>query len=80
VWGEGSKLSAACCGELRSRWIHSTQGKKIQEALAFNLPVDVICTSHGVVWRSNPVRIVQQYLKWSNAYREDRITLVYDTM
>jgi len=54
--------------------------KKIQEVLAFNLPVDVICTSHGVVWRSNPVQIVQQYLKWADAYQENQITLVYDTM
>ncbi len=54
--------------------------KKIQEVLAFNLPVDLICTSHGVVWRTNPVQIVQQYLKWADAYKEDQITLVYDTM
>jgi anaerobic nitric oxide reductase flavorubredoxin len=54
--------------------------KKIQEVLAFNLPVEIICTSHGVIWRSNPVRIVQQYLKWADAYQEDQITLVYDSM
>ena len=54
--------------------------KKIQEVLAFNLPVDVICTSHGVIWRSNPVQIVQQYLKWADAYQENQITVVYDTM
>jgi len=54
--------------------------KKIQEVLAFNLPVETICTSHGVIWRANPVQIVQQYLKWADSYREDQITLVYDTM
>jgi flavorubredoxin len=54
--------------------------KKIQEVLSFNLPVDVICTSHGVIWRDNPVQIVQQYLKWADSYREDQITIVYDTM
>ena len=54
--------------------------KKIREVLAFNLPVDVICTSHGVVWRDNPIRIVEQYLKWADAYRENQITIVYDTM
>jgi flavorubredoxin len=54
--------------------------KKIQEVLAFNLPVEIICTSHGVIWRDNPVRIVQQYLKWADSYRDDQITLVYDTM
>jgi len=54
--------------------------KKIQEVLAFNLPVEIICTSHGVIWRNNPVQIVQQYLKWADNYREDQIALVYDTM
>ncbi|MCX5819448.1 MAG: anaerobic nitric oxide reductase flavorubredoxin [Deltaproteobacteria bacterium] len=54
--------------------------KKIQEVLAFNLPVDVICTSHGVVWRNNPVGIVQQYLKWADRYQENQVTIVYDTM
>jgi len=54
--------------------------KKIQEVLSFNLPVDMICTSHGVIWRDNPVQIVQQYLKWADGYQENQITLVYDTM
>ncbi len=54
--------------------------RKIKEVLAFNLPVDIICTSHGVIWRDNPVRIVQQYLKWADSYQEDQITLIYDTM
>jgi len=42
--------------------------------------VEIICTSHGVIWRSNPVQIVQQYLKWADSYQEDQITLVYDSM
>ncbi len=54
--------------------------KKIQEVLAFNLPVEIICTSHGVIWRDNPVQIVQQYLKWADSYQENQVTLVYDTM
>jgi anaerobic nitric oxide reductase flavorubredoxin len=54
--------------------------KKIKEVLALNLPVELICTSHGVIWRDNPVRIVEQYLKWADSYQENQITLVYDTM
>ena len=54
--------------------------KKIKEVLAFGLPVDMICTSHGVIWRDNPVRIVEQYLKWADDYRENQITILYDTM
>jgi anaerobic nitric oxide reductase flavorubredoxin len=54
--------------------------RKIQEFLSLKLPLDVICTSHGVIWRSNPVQVVERYLKWAAAYRENQITVIYDTM
>jgi flavorubredoxin len=54
--------------------------KKINEVLSFKLPVDIICTSHGTIWRDNPVQIIEQYLKWANKYKENQITIVYDTM
>ncbi len=54
--------------------------KKINEVLSLKLPLDMICTSHGVIWRSNPAQIVEKYLSWADAYREDQVTLVYDTM
>jgi anaerobic nitric oxide reductase flavorubredoxin len=54
--------------------------KKIEEVLALNLPVDMICTSHGVIWRKDPLQIVNQYLAWADNYQENQITIVYDTM
>jgi flavorubredoxin len=54
--------------------------KKIKEVLSFKLPVDIICTSHGTIWRDNPVQIIEKYLKWANKYKENQITIVYDTM
>ncbi|MFQ5486112.1 MAG: anaerobic nitric oxide reductase flavorubredoxin [Desulfobacterales bacterium] len=54
--------------------------KKIKEVLGFNLPLDIICTSHGVIWRDNPGQIVEQYLKWADNYQENQITIIYDTM
>jgi len=54
--------------------------KKIEEVLALNLPIDIIATSHGVIWRDNPTQIVEAYYKWSQNYQEDQITVVYDTM
>jgi len=54
--------------------------KKIREVLALGLPLDMICTSHGVIWRKNPVQIVEKYLAWAAEYRENRIAVVYDTM
>lgn len=53
---------------------------KINEILGFNLPVSMIATSHGVVWRDNPTQIVELYLKWAADYQEARITIFYDTM
>jgi len=53
---------------------------KIKEVLALQLPIDIIATSHGVIWRQNPTQIVEKYLQWANAYQENQITLVYDTM
>lgn len=53
---------------------------KIKEVLSFNLPVDMIATSHGIVWRDNPAQIIEQYLEWADNYQEDRITIFYDSM
>ena len=54
--------------------------RKIEEVLAFNLPVDYICTSHGIIWRDNPGQIINLYLDWANNYQENQITIVYDSM
>jgi anaerobic nitric oxide reductase flavorubredoxin len=54
--------------------------KKIAELQSLNVPVDMICPSHGVIWRDNPLQIVAKYLDWARNYREDQITIAYDTM
>jgi len=54
--------------------------KKINEILDLGLPVDMICPSHGVIWRDDPLQIVRKYLEWADGYKENQITLVYDTM
>jgi len=54
--------------------------RKINEVLALNVPVGMVCPSHGVIWRSDPTQIVTQYLKWADSYWENQITLIFDTM
>jgi anaerobic nitric oxide reductase flavorubredoxin len=54
--------------------------KKIHEVLGLGLPIDVIATSHGVIWRKNPTQIVEKYLAWAAAYQEHQATILYDTM
>lgn len=54
--------------------------KKLAEIAELNLPIDIIAPSHGVIWRDNPGQIVEKYAAWADAYRENQITVAYDTM
>jgi anaerobic nitric oxide reductase flavorubredoxin len=54
--------------------------KKLDEVTALNLPIEMIATSHGVIWRDNPMQIVEKYAAWANDYQENRISVIYDTM
>ena len=54
--------------------------RKIDEILKMNVPVSMICPSHGVIWRKNPLKIVAKYQEWAKAYQENQITIIYDTM
>ncbi len=53
---------------------------KITEILKMKLPLNMICPSHGLIWRKNPEQILQKYLEWADAYQENQITIIYDTM
>ena len=54
--------------------------KKLDEIIALNLPIDIIATSHGVIWQDNPMQIVEKYAQWAGDYQENQITVIYDTM
>jgi flavorubredoxin len=54
--------------------------KKLAEITALGLPIDIIATSHGALWRDNPMQIVERYAQWADDYQENQITVIYDTM
>jgi flavorubredoxin len=54
--------------------------KKIKEFADLKLPLDIICTSHGVIWREKPAQIIEKYSSWASDYQENQITILYDTM
>ncbi len=54
--------------------------KKLDEIVSFNLQIDIIAPSHGLIWRDNPMQIVGKYAEWANDYQENQITIIYDTM
>lgn len=53
---------------------------KINEVVGMNLPLEMIATSHGVIWRKDPLQIVTKYAEWAKDYQEDRIAILYDSM
>lgn len=54
--------------------------KKIDEIKGMNISIDMIAPSHGAIWRDNPMQIVEKYAKWADSYKENQVTIAYDTM
>jgi flavorubredoxin len=54
--------------------------RKIQEVVQMGIPIAMIAPSHGIIWRSNPSKIIQAYLDWSAGKSKNKVVIVYDTM
>jgi len=54
--------------------------RKIQEVVAMKIPIDIIAPSHGIIWRRDPMKIVNAYLNWSAGTAKNKVVVVYDTM
>ena len=54
--------------------------RKIQEIVKLGISPKIIAPSHGVIWRSNPSKIIQAYLDWSICKSDLKVTIVFDTM
>ena len=59
-------------------------GAQVQKALGElgGLNLDMICSSHGLIWRRKEdiKKILYLYDKWSRYESENRVVIVYDTM
>ena len=38
--------------------------RKVKELKAMNLPIKLLCPSHGIIWKKNPTTIIDLYLQW----------------
>jgi len=48
-----------------------------------DLPIDVICPSHGIIWRENPSTIIEmykRYAEYSKGPGEKEVTLIWSSM
>jgi len=58
----------------------SMVSRKIEEVLALNLPVSMIAPSHGIIWRKEPLQIVEKYREWAAQVPEKTAVILYDSM
>jgi flavorubredoxin len=57
-------------------------GDQVKKALGSlsQLNIDLICTGHGLIWRSYISKILEEYTKWANYDTKDKALIVYDSM
>lgn len=75
LWDEAIKYYA----NIIAPWSKSVDAK-LKELKGMNLPIDMICTAHGASWRKDIGKIIDAYAAWANAYQENRITILYDSI
>jgi len=54
--------------------------RKIRELASMGIPIRLIAPSHGIIWRSNPMKIINAYKNWSEGVSKNKIVIVYDSM
>ena len=57
-------------------------GLQVQKALEVVgiLDIEIICPSHGLIWRSQIPEIIKEYKKWSANEVDEKAIIIYDTM
>jgi flavorubredoxin len=54
--------------------------KKIEEIQKMDVPIRMIAPSHGLIWRREPMKIVNAYLSWAKNETKSKVVVVYATM
>lgn len=54
--------------------------RKIEEVVKMNIPIKMIAPSHGIIWRKDPMKIVNAYMSWAKNEVKPKIVIAYETM
>lgn len=54
--------------------------KKIEEIIRLNIPIKMIAPSHGIIWRKDPMKIVNAYMGWAKNETKPKVVVAYETM
>lgn len=58
---------------------YSNQVKKELD-VASKLDIELICSSHGIIWRTYIKEIFDLYTKWANNFTKKKVVIAYDSM
>ena len=53
---------------------------KIAEIQKLGLEIDMIAPDHGVIWRSDPAKVLNMYLAMADGKADESVAIIYDTM
>lgn len=54
--------------------------RKIEELLKMELPLKMIAPSHGIIWRRDPLKIINAYISWAKNETKPKVVVIYETM
>ncbi len=54
--------------------------RKLEEIQKLGIPIKMIAPSHGIIWRKDPMKIVNAYLSWAKNETKPKAVIVYETM
>ena len=61
--------------------LYSTHIQKLlDKVLNLGLEFKMICPDHGIIWRKDPGKIVDAYVRWCRQESEKKAVVIYDTM
>lgn len=60
--------------------LSSMIARKLDDLQKMNLPINMIAPSHGVIWRKDPMKIVNAYAGWAKNTTVPKAVIVYETM
>ncbi len=75
LWDEAAKYYANILWPLGSVIL-----RKIEELKKLNIPLKMIAPSHGVIWRKDPMQIVDKYAGWAANATLPKAVIVYESM
>jgi len=54
--------------------------KKIEQVVKLGIPIKIIAPSHGIIWRKDPSKIINAYMKWGKNETKPEVVIAYETM